>query len=168
MTTLPRLLVCAAAAAVGCAPAAPPRPSPWSTPEPMGKPSLEPEPRPAASLADAGTTPPRGPSPEEKAIVAALDKEHAALAACHEASKHAEGDMTIRVTIGVNGKVEATALESEGASVPPALMECIEKHVRTLRVEARPVTLPIRFRFHSNAFDGHLIQYGSSDAGSNF
>lgn len=130
---------------LGCAPT--PSPSPSATPA-------------ASAAPDAATNAEKKASPAEQAVVVALKKADKELDACHRASKNAVGDMTIRVVIGVNGKVEATAIEPN-PTVPPALVSCIEKHVRALRVEISPVTVPIPFHFRTSPYDGPTIRYGS-------
>jgi hypothetical protein len=146
------------------------------TPEPPPSAPISASPAPSASpsVPDAGASAPvpvpdAGPrdaapdaSPEEQAIVAALKSDHAALVACHRASKHVTGDMTVRVTIGVNGKVEATSIAAQPPStVPRALEDCIVSRVRMVRVEITPVTIPVPFHFRKNEYDGPRVFYGS-------
>lgn len=134
---------------LACSPSQPPAPPPLASASASASANIR-----DASAGDASV------SPRERALVAALKRDHAAIAACHRDSKHATGEMVVRVTIGVNGKVEATSVE-QPSTVPRALEDCIVGRVRAARVEIAPVTIPLPFRFRTSPYDGPSVVYGN-------
>ena len=149
---------------IGCAqpssppPTAPPPPTP--DPTPYANPTPPPASAPASASASAFAPPDAGVSPAEAALVSALKKDHASVTACHRAAKNARGKMTLRVVIGVNGKIEATSI-AENPTVPMSLAQCVEARVRALRVEVSPTTVELPFHFGANAYDGPIVHYGN-------
>lgn len=152
-----RLLLLVACAA--CA-STPPAPSEVVPPAPTPVASSSSSSPLAASPSDAGGGIDAGASSAERAVVAALERARADLVRCHRESKNATGELTLRITLGVNGKVEATS-NPEPPTVPAKLAKCVEARVRSVQVDITPTTVTIPFRFKANAYDGPMILIGN-------
>lgn len=156
-----RLLLLVACAA--CA-STPPAPSEVVPPAPTPVASSSSSSPLAASTPDAGdgidAGADAGASSDERAVVAALERARADLVRCHRESKNATGELTLRITLGVNGKVEATS-NPEPPTVPAKLAKCVEARVRSVQVDITPTSVTIPFRFKANAYDGPMILIGN-------